>query len=181
MQQTAHNHIFTQAHLHIFVVRPQSHFCRPHVHNFRLQNAHNHISHRHHTNVPTITGCKTPTITSRQRHHTNVSAVDDYVSNNQYPSITFSNNQYPNIKYNMARTLFTARTTPRIFYVKTTKDISQSNCKLAGWRNTVLLWCEWLEMNVCTQIKLVINAVSHNIFGLRRDLLFYTKIPELLS
>ena len=53
----------------------------------------------HVLNSPTITGCKTPTITSRQRHHTNVSAVDDYVSNNQFPSITFSNNQYPSITW----------------------------------------------------------------------------------
>ena len=38
----------------------------------------------------------------------------------------------------MARTLFTARTTPRIFYVKTTKDISQSNCKLADDKETIV-------------------------------------------
>ena len=141
--------------------RPQSHLSQTpqkRAHNHRLQNAHNHIL----TETPHKCVC-----------------CGRLCFQQSIPKYNIFQQSIP--KYNMARTLFTARTTPRIFYVKTTKDISQSNCKLAGWRNTVLLWIEWLEMNVCTQIKLVINAVSHNIFGLRRDLLFYTKIPELLS
>ena len=36
------------------------------------------------------------------------------------------------------------------------------------------------RINVCKQIKLVNNAVLHNIFSLRRDLFFYTIIPEPL-
>jgi hypothetical protein len=36
------------------------------------------------------------------------------------------------------------------------------------------------EINVCKQIKRIINVVLHDIFSLRRDLLFYTIIPEPL-
>ena len=36
------------------------------------------------------------------------------------------------------------------------------------------------RINVCKQIKLVNNAVLHNIFSLWRDLFFYTIIPEPL-
>jgi hypothetical protein len=36
------------------------------------------------------------------------------------------------------RTKFTARATPRKFYVKTTNDISQSNCKLADDKETIV-------------------------------------------